>query len=312
MNNGNILIVDDTLANLKVLEELLSNEGYEVRVATNGHTALRSVEVELPELILLDIMMPNMDGFEVCKRLKTESRSMNIPVIFISALKEINEKIRAFNEGGVDYITKPFQSEEVLARVATHIELYRYRNELEKRVDEEVKVRIAKEKELIKQTIKAETDQLTGIYNRHKMENIFENEFNRVKRYEEPLSLIMFDIDHFKKVNDNYGHDVGDLVLKEIVKVVNSNIRNVDVFARWGGEEFIIMCPETDLDSAVNLSEKLRKTIEEISFKEAGKVTVSFGVTSYKSKELKKEFIKRADVALYKAKNSGRNKVEVS
>ena len=157
----------------------------------------------------------------------------------------------------------------------------------------------------------ATTDKLTGIYNRHKFEEIFNIELNRVLRYESPLSLIMFDIDYFKRVNDNYGHDTGDYVLKEIVEVVNESVRHSDIFARWGGEEFLVLCPETDSLSAKNLSEKLRVAIEEIDFKDIGTITCSFGVVCYENRESGESFIKRADDALYRAKDEGRNRVVV-
>lgn len=157
----------------------------------------------------------------------------------------------------------------------------------------------------------ASTDNLTGIYNRHKFEELFKIELDRVARYKHPLTLIMFDIDHFKNVNDTYGHDVGDEVLKNIVNVVRKNIRNTDIFVRWGGEEFIILCPETETQKATNFAEKLRSAIETTLFAQAGNITCSFGVTSYIDKEIDDSFLKRVDNALYKAKNEGRNRVLV-
>jgi diguanylate cyclase (GGDEF)-like protein/PAS domain S-box-containing protein len=155
----------------------------------------------------------------------------------------------------------------------------------------------------------ATTDNLTGIYNRHKFEEMFEIEIDRVLRYESPLTLIMLDIDHFKMVNDTYGHDVGDKVIKNIVAVVNKNIRTTDIFVRWGGEEFIILCPQTDSLNAATLAEKLRGAIEKSTLDKVGNITCSFGVTSYVKKESKNSFIKRLDSTLYKAKDEGRNTV---
>jgi diguanylate cyclase (GGDEF)-like protein len=157
----------------------------------------------------------------------------------------------------------------------------------------------------------ATTDNLTGIYNRHKFEEMFEIEIDRVLRYESPLTLIMLDIDHFKMVNDTYGHDVGDKVIKNIVAVVNKNIRTTDIFVRWGGEEFIILCPQTDSLNAATLAEKLRGAIEKSTLDKVGNITCSFGVTSYVKKESKNSFIKRLDSALYRAKDEGRNRIVV-
>lgn len=156
----------------------------------------------------------------------------------------------------------------------------------------------------------ATTDHLTGIYNRHKFEELFEKELEREKRYKFDLSLIMFDIDYFKNVNDTFGHDIGDRVLKRVVQIVSENIRIVDIFARWGGEEFLILCPNTEEAQAVSLAEKLRKEIETKSFEGVDHITCSFGVTSYKVAETKESFIKRVDNALYKAKENGRNRTE--
>jgi diguanylate cyclase (GGDEF)-like protein/PAS domain S-box-containing protein len=157
----------------------------------------------------------------------------------------------------------------------------------------------------------ASTDALSGIYNRHKFQELFKIEINRVTRYKKPLTVIMFDIDHFKDDNETYGHDVGDEVLKNLVNVVTKNIRNTDIFVRWGGEEFIILSPETEIQNATNLAEKLRSAIETASFGEAGSITCSFGVTHYKDKEIGDSFLKRVDDTLYKAKDKGRNRVIV-
>jgi diguanylate cyclase (GGDEF)-like protein/PAS domain S-box-containing protein len=157
----------------------------------------------------------------------------------------------------------------------------------------------------------ATTDNLTGIYNRHKFEEIYKTEIERISRYENPLSMIMVDIDHFKRVNDTYGHDVGDNVIKSVVDTVKRNIRQTDIFVRWGGEEFIILCPETDSAKAAVLAEKLRNTIEKTTLEKVGNITCSFGVTSYVKKESENSFIKRLDSALYRAKDEGRNRVVV-
>lgn len=154
-------------------------------------------------------------------------------------------------------------------------------------------------------------DNLTGVYNRNKFNEILKYETNMSKRYKTPLSLIMFDLDHFKKVNDEYGHDLGDEVLRMIAKIVLNNIRLTDTFARWGGEEFFLILPKTDIDKAKNIAEGLRVKIESANFKEIGKITCSFGVTSLRENEDEKELIKRADEAMYLAKKKGRNRVEV-
>jgi len=155
----------------------------------------------------------------------------------------------------------------------------------------------------------AETDQLTKIYNRVKFEKELKKEINRVERYKNKLSLIMFDIDHFKKVNDNYGHDVGDRVLIEMTNIVNEKIRKTDIFARWGGEEFMILTPNTSLSFAIKLAERIRENIEQKKIEKVNQITCSFGVTKYKEKDDFDSFTKRVDDALYQAKENGRNQV---
>jgi diguanylate cyclase (GGDEF)-like protein len=158
----------------------------------------------------------------------------------------------------------------------------------------------------------AVTDTLTGALNRTKFGEIIERETESVKRYNQRLSMILFDVDHFKKVNDRYGHNAGDYVLKNIADIVRENIRKIDYFVRWGGEEFVILSPETQLDEAYLLADRIRITIENTKFEHFGKITVSFGVTEFKEEDTVDSFIKRADDAMYEAKKKGRNRVEVS
>ena len=158
----------------------------------------------------------------------------------------------------------------------------------------------------------AETDRLTGLFNKGKFNEVLKKEIERAKRYKRPLSLIIFDIDRFKRINDTYGHKVGDEVLRELAKVIKSIIRKTDFLVRWGGEEFVILAPETDLDGALKLAEKLRQTVEKHQFPTVKNVTISLGVAQYIDEETPEEFIIRADTALYKAKENGRNRVEVA
>ncbi len=170
------------------------------------------------------------------------------------------------------------------------------------------------ERKLAEEELKrlATTDKLTGAYNRTKFQEIIDREIERVKRHNQPLSMIIFDIDHFKAVNDSYGHSVGDYVLKTIADIVRENIRKIDYFVRWGGEEFMIISSETNLDDAYALAERIREIIENYTFEEAGKITVSFGVTEFKENDTENSLVKRADDAMYSAKRKGRNLVEVT
>lgn len=301
-----VLIVDDNPQNLKVLGNVLKqNTDYNLAFALNGEEALDYIEKHSPDMILLDVMMPGLDGFEVCKKLNQEEGTEDIPVIFITAKSEPEDIIKGFKVGGVDYVTKPFNEAELLMRIATHMELKRSRDMLE-----------LKNKELTEAYDKIEhlalTDTLTGIPNRRNLTNLMGKEASRSRRNGTTFSLIMCDIDFFKKVNDTYGHDTGDYVLCEVASIIQESVRQQDVVGRWGGEEFLIMLPETKMEDATSVAEKLRKAIEskEMAFHDYSfKVTMTFGVSVFETDLGIEKSIKKADDALYEGKQSGRNKV---
>jgi len=292
MERRTILAVDDTVENLDVLVELLSE--YDVIDAISGEDALQIVKEERVDLILLDIMMPKMDGFEVCKRLKSDPKTQNIPIIFITAKTDEESIEKAYDIGGSDYITKPFLPKELLARVKKELQIVELLQELKKQ---------------------ATTDPLSNLYNRRFFIDNSKKIIELAKRKNETISIIMLDIDHFKQVNDTYGHKIGDDVIKKLASVMKEAQRKSDVIARYGGEEFIILLPDTSYDNAKEVAEKLRKKIEEsfITTDTGQKVrfTVSIGV-SVVNEEIENnadEATQRADTALYRAKESGRNKV---
>ena len=440
-----ILVVDDAPENVALLSRILKMNGYNVQVAENGASAVESAIASPPDLILLDINMPVMDGFEVCVRLKANETTRDIPVIFISALDKAEDKARAFRAGGMDYILKPFEYEEVQARVETHLVLRRLRVQLEEanqelaaRVDEltrsqellgererklsafvaalpnlsfvldeqgrylEIMVNepgllIAKPDELlgrlteevmppqegakivdaIRQTIAtgkikvieykipvlaggehwfegrialmendkrghgkvvlmaseiservqlyqevqrlANMDVLTGCFNRRHFMGLAELEIQRSMRYNRPLSFLMMDIDHFKGFNDQYGHQIGDQLLCHLVTLCQNRIRNVDILGRYGGEEFVILMPETAGEGAMLASERLRAKIEKMKINTPeGKlsITVSMGLTSlergFDEMQTVDTLIRSADKALYAAKDAGRNCVRTA
>lgn len=309
---GNILIVDDTPDNLSVLRKILMEEGHRVRPAISGEIALKAVENALPDLILLDIVMPGMDGFEVCRRLKSDPLAGEVPVIFISALNGIEDKIQAFSEGGVDYISKPFHSEEVSARVSTHLTLRFQQKELKQR-NRELK---EKNKLIAAQAQKLETlvssDFLTGLSNRRGFMDRALHEEKRFLRSARPFAFILLDIDHFKQVNDIYGHECGDNVLTGVARTLEKALRRQDMVARWGGEEFICLLPETGLEGAGNVAEKVRRAISGTPLKTgSGRVTVTatLGVSEYTGDNTIEACIRKADQALYRGKAAGRNRV---
>ena len=286
-----IMIVDDTKENINVLRRTLTTVGCRISVALNGKMALDLIPKLKPDLVLLDVMMPDMDGYEVCRRLKENPDLQNIPVIFITAKGDIEDVVEGFEAGAVDFIMKPFRQEEVLARVRTHLTLS------------------AALKKLIQDS---ETDPLTGLFNRRTFMKRIENEAARFKRSKKPFSILFGDIDFFKKINDTFGHSAGDAVLVSISKLMDTEKREIDQIARWGGEEFLILLPETGLNGAVLLGNKIREKISAQSIMHEGKeihVTMSFGVSKYNGEAPIDKTIDLADKRLYLAKESGRNKV---
>ncbi|MGE5403536.1 MAG: diguanylate cyclase [Candidatus Saccharibacteria bacterium] len=464
---GNILIIDDTPMNVLVLSKLLTDNGYKVQAETNSNKGLEIAFASPPDLILLDIVMPDLNGYDVCKELKSHPATADIPVIFLSALDHTEDKVRGFSVGAIDFITKPFQPEEVLVRVRTHLSLQITRRELMK-TNNELKYALLREKmlndfsralgrsldgnilidtitSLAPELIGAEscelgilnedgitlnrvyppdkpggnalsmhsdddssmaelweflgsgsprlietrqvkanwskpleeagitwimlvplvlvetrlgvliltstkpqnifskrelnlaeslgrlaamavqnarlfehsqhlanTDGLTGLNNRRHFYDLASQEIGKARRYKMPLSMIMLDIDFFKKVNDTYGHTCGDDVLRNVANCVQSNIRTVDIHGRYGGEEFVVLLPFTTAEQACILAERLRYRVAEIITRSEAQeinVTISLGIAGYHldGSDTLEELLKRADEALYSAKSNGRN-----
>ena len=292
-----ILIVDDVPMNIKILGDVLKLD-YSVRFATNG---LKSLEIATsgspPDLILLDIMMPGMDGYEVCQRLKADKETQNIPIIFITAMSQEEDETRGLELGAVDYITKPFSLPIVKVRVKTHLELKRHRDMLENL---------------------SMMDGLTGIPNRRRFDECFEMEWKRAERDASFLSLIMVDIDFFKAYNDCYGHQTGDDCLKEVASTLAGSVkRAADCIARYGGEEFASILPGTDIQGAIQVGEVMRKNIEALAIPHCESsisehITVSLGSASIIPTRDKSALVllEAADRGLYKAKEEGRNRIK--
>jgi uroporphyrinogen decarboxylase len=482
-----ILIVDDVPANLHVLSQMLTQAGYKTRAVTDGELALETAQKSQPDIILLDVNMPGMDGYETCRRLKAEPPTRSIPVIFLSALGDVEDKVRAFEVGGVDYMTKPFQAEEVVARVETHLAIHRLQMQLEEtnqelslRLEELTRLQTAeREQRVLAETLRdtiaainstldydevldlilenlarvmphdtanialldengyvqikrargyqarglqdymlsfrqpyehfifwrkvvgsrlplivpdvlededwvaaeemfwersyacapivnqgkvigllnlesatpnffspvqigrlqtfadqaavaiekarlfeetqrlAITDGLTGIYNRRHLLSLAEKQYQRSLRYHEPFSMLMIDLDHFKLVNDRYGHPVGDQVLCRVVQACQSTIRKVDFLGRYGGEEFLILMPQTGYSRAKEAADRVHRAIQQLVIEVDSapvRVTISLGVATFDpllDSDLD-ALIKRVDDALYAAKAGGRNRVSVA
>jgi len=302
-HGATILIVDDVEDNLEILGDLLSFDGYNVQTALSGEEALMKVQESHPDLILLDILMPGMDGFEVCTQLKADENTKDIPVVFVSSMTDIDSKINGFKVGGVDYINKPFQHAEILVRVNTHITMLRLRKHLEEKNAELERL--------------ANTDYLTNLYNRRRFFQAAEEEFAGSVSSGKPISITVIDLDFFKRVNDMHGHLVGDRVLIHVAKLIRLQCRVSDVAARYGGEEFVILHPSISRHDAYLIVERIRKGVEATPFFREGDeigVTLSAGVVdTIVCKDCMRidDVLARADEALYRAKDAGRNQVVI-
>ena len=302
---ASILAVDDAAANLQVLAGMLKDRGYRVRPVPSGKLALLAARRDPPDLILLDINMPDMNGFAVCEQLKADDRLRGIPVIFISALTEPLDKVRAFATGGVDYITKPFQMEELHARVETHLNLRRLQVELEAC---NARLTIANG-DLV---VLAVTDGLTRLKNRRAFQEKLREEVERVARYPASLSLMILDVDHFKQFNDTFGHPAGDDILWSVARLLENNSRSTDFVARYGGEEFVILMPNTNQQGSLVMAEKVCRAVEQGDWRDRP-ISVSIGVATIATTDGNgTALVKEADAALYFSKKNGRNCVHHS
>ena len=295
-NKARVLIVDDEKMNLKALADLLKDT-YTVMLAKGGEQALNlAIDTPHPDLILLDVVMPEMDGYEVIKQLKQDKRTNQIPVIFVTTLGSSEDEELGLKLGAVDYITKPISPPIVKMRVHNYLNLmHKYK--------------------LLDQL--AHLDGLTEIPNRRCFEEHFHKECSRIERNGNILSIAILDIDFFKQYNDHYGHQMGDRALETVAKtMIQSLQRPTDLGARYGGEEFALLLPETDAEGALNVAERVRAAIAalnvpHITSQVADNITVSIGVTSVHGNSgcSLEKILERADRNLFKAKQSGRNRV---
>ena len=293
-----IMVVDDSLTVRMQIKELLEKENYQVLLAKDGETCLDMLKGEMPDIILLDIIMPGINGLEVCRTIKNDSTLKNIPILMLTHVSDTKNIVAGLGMGADDYVTKPFIIEELNARIAAII-----------------RTKSLQEKLLILST----TDPLTGCYNRGYLNEHLAGEIKRARRGKHALSMILCDIDFFKKVNDTYGHQNGDHVLKELIVCIKKLFRDkVDWVARYGGEEFIIVLPETGSNGACDFAERVRVAVSRMKIKVTENreisITVSFGVVSFApdtpEENISSEtMIKEADRYLYQAKEEGRNRV---
>ncbi len=305
-----VLIVDDIPLNRKLQKTYLKEVGYNVVLAENGIEALRRIKETSPDLVLLDVMMPQMDGYQVCRHIKNNIKTRFIPVIMVTALNEIDSKIKGIEAGADDFICKPFNKLELLARVKSLLRIKRLNQELQLKIGQ---LQVAHDK--LKRL--AITDGLTGSYNYRFFKEQLNKEIIRAKRHKSHISIVMLDIDYFKNYNDSNGHPAGDDVLKTIANLLKNNIRNIDIAARYGGEEFALILIETDKHAAGIVANKIKRLVENYQFKfedtqPNGKLTVSMGVATFpEDGDSFDVLVKKADKRLYQAKDQGRNLVVI-
>ena len=270
-----ILVVDDHEDNIEVLRLRLESWGYHTDAVQDGAAALRAVEQSPPDLILLDVMMPEISGIEVAQRVKANRSLPFIPIIMQTALDSTEAKVEGLEAGADDYITKPIDFAELKARLRSMLRIKRLQEALEERERELLEVN-----ERLRHM--SQTDGLTGLDNRRHLNDRLEEMFQHAQRLAEPFSCVMCDLDHFKSVNDTYGHQAGDEVLKQLSAILKDEAREIDRVGRYGGEEFMLLLPGTVLDAAVTFSERVRKRIEGHTFSFPGgslSRTASFGVS---------------------------------
>jgi diguanylate cyclase (GGDEF)-like protein len=289
-----ILAIDDSVINLKLLELLLGREGFEVSTTNDSLQALPLTLQISPHLILLDVMMPGLSGLEILRQLKLNNLTQSVPVLMVTARTKGEDVKAALEAGAFDYIKKPLDEVEIVARVRSAL---KYKFHQDRLVE------------------MATHDGLTGLYNHKLLIELLGKELANGRRKAEPVAFCMADIDHFKNLNDQYGHQAGDLVLKEVSQVLSQGVRRTDPVGRYGGEEFGIVLGACGSDRAVALCERLRQSVANHSFVFQGqeiRVTVSLGLAVVQPGEdsvSETELIRKADLALYQAKENGRNRL---
>lgn len=317
-----ILIVDDSSINLRLAVDYLEARNFVVLVAQDGESGLQRAKYARPQMILLDVLLPGMDGFETCRQLKADPQTKDIPIIFMTALTDTQDKVKGFAVGAVDYITKPIQQEELLARINTHLRVQALTRQLQKQNEllqqQAIELQVARQKaetacsELLRLV---NLDGLTEIANRRCFDQHLSQEWRRLAREQAPLSLVLCDIDYFKSYNDFYGHQAGDKCLKQIAQLIARIAkRPADLVARYGGEEFAVILPNTDAQGAVLVAKLICSGIERLSIPHAKSrvstvVTASVGISTQVPHHDTSvaSLITAADRSLYTAKKQGRN-----
>jgi two-component system cell cycle response regulator len=295
--DATVLIADDSLVVRAVVRSHLTEKGYHVLEAEDGTAALERCIRSRPDVVLLDIEMPELDGYQVLARLKAAPDLSDIPVVFLTSRSGMDDVVAGLDAGAHDYLRKPFEPAELVARVAAAVQVKKLQDQLRER-----------NAELDRMT---RTDALTGVYNRRHLEEELTRQYAIARRQRHPVSVLLLDIDHFKQVNDTYGHPAGDLVLREFARRLRDDLRAGDIAGRWGGEEFLVVLPGADLSAAIEVAERIRRATARtpvITAEGEIPLTVSGGC-AVGPLDTPDDQVSRADTALYQAKAAGRDRI---
>jgi two-component system, cell cycle response regulator len=298
---GRILVVDDNPDNVEIIATRLRFRGYDMQEASDGYQALDLVQKNPPDLILLDVMLPDIDGYEISRRIKGDESLPYIPIILVTARDSTQDKVMGLDAGADDYLTKPINFPELEARVRSMLRIKRLQDELEE-----------KNRELERLSI---SDGLTGLFNHRHIHGLLKDEFERVQRTGDKLTVAMLDLDHFKAVNDTHGHQAGDRVLEELAQILRDTAREIDRLGRYGGEEFMALLPETDIEDGAVFVERVRREVARRAFDIGDgrtlQMTISAGVATFPDERINspETLVRLADEALYAAKTGGRDRI---
>lgn len=295
-----VLVVDDDPAIVRQVVDTLGGEDYRIETARDGVEAIERVRADPPDLLLLDVMMPKMNGLEVCRIVKSLANDSFIPIILVTVKGDIDSKVTGLKLGADDYLAKPFNPLELRARVDSMLRIKALQDKIN-----------SKRRELEALSV---TDDLTKLLNHRAMQQRLRDEFRRAQRYNEPLSVLMLDIDHFKEVNDRFGHQFGDMVLQQLAQVMLDCVRQIDVVARYGGEEFLIILPQTHFSGSLTVADRIWRAIKAEEFTDQSHkhhLTASIGISFYPNKNVNSvdDLVSFADEALYQAKREGRDRI---
>jgi diguanylate cyclase (GGDEF)-like protein len=309
MAKAKILLVEDNKTQARIICDFLGKNGYEVVLAEDGMSAFKRAKTDSVDVILLDRILPDIEGNDVCRWLKLDPSTRLIPIIMLTAKDSVTDRVAGLEAGADDYLPKPFDENELNARIYVRLRAKSQQDELR-----------MKNRQLEDMLTRVETlaivDSLTGLFNRRRFETILGNEFKRAARYQDPISCLMIDIDQFKQINDAHGHQGGDIVLREISRLIQASIREVDTAARWGGEEFVVLSPNTPEQNAGLVASRILKAVRSHAFTgmDGRQITVSIGIAGIPepSIDTPEKLVHAADLAMYAAKKNGRNRVETA